>query len=1119
MLNFIIGAKGSGKTTLGHKILCSCVKNGGSAMLVVPKQFTFESDKGILSLMSPKEACMVDVLSFSRLCHIALQTYGGIKKPIAREGVRSILMSVAIDGVSDSLSVFSRHKSEISLTQKMLSQVDEMKNLGISPTEIEKCAEKVGDKVLSAKMRETALICRAYSSVVEQSFFDDGDLLEAVAKILENTDFFKNKTIVIDGFSSFSFGEYKIICEMLKKAENVYVTLCTDSVEQASELSPFAYVCKTARRLRLLAGNNSVQTGEIIRAERCKSYPEDLAAIEENLFKPDYKICEKSDNVSVVCCNNVQNECDTVGRSIKKLIRSEKYRCRDIAVIFREGEAYESGIKKSLRKYGVPLFEDKRQPVANQPLICFVRNLLSICSEGFSTDYIFRFCKTGLTGLTTQEIALMENYVFMWDINGTRWLSPWKENPKGFGVKKDEESDNLLCQINALREKIIAPIEKLKAELELCQGKKAIEKIYFFLRDNRVDESLKNYALLLEEKGLHELALEQEQVWDILMEGFDEIGTALGESSVTAKRLLELFRLTVETKSLGKLPDGFDEVSLASAERALSKTARVVFLVGMNSGVFPLVQKESGVFCHRERVKMALGGLEELDSFKDLTLKERLLCYNALSCCTEKLILSYSLSDNEGKDLTKSECVEWVEKILPSVREKFSSDCDISDLIESEKSAFEVMARNWNKNTGEINALKKYFSKKPEYKDKLNAISTALSGEGFKFEDKTRAVDLFGRNLFFSSTQLESYSKCPFMYFCRYGLRAKPRLKAELDPAQSGTIIHDVLEKLLKKYKGREFLNLSKNQIDEEIAVLLNEYLDSSMGGSSDKGERFRYLYFRMQKILVSIMERIIEEFSESDFEMSDFELSIARNGKVKPFTVELENGIAEFSGIIDRVDRLELDGKSYIRVVDYKTGPKQFRLSDVLAGLNMQMLLYLISIWRNGEGEYENIIPSGVLYFPAKILPNNAVRGTDEEQLRSSRYSLTKMNGMLLNDNEIIRHMDKNLRGIFIPVKYDAKKDCLKGEFISMRQFEALAERLDGYIREIGDSIHDGAVGARPVSGSGNSDTCDYCNYGDICMNKAVSPRYVDKLRHDECLKILEGGEDDGEKMDSGTN
>ncbi len=1115
MLNFIIGRKNSSKTLTGHKILGESADRGEECMLIVPKQFTFESDKGILSVLSARKASEIEVLSFARLCHIALQQYGGIGKSIASGGIRSILMSVAIESVSDKLAVFAKHRSEISLTEKMICQVDEMKNNGITPEELEKTAEKVQDKLLSKKLSEVAMICRAYDAVVSQNYFDDGDLLTKIAEIISNTDFFKNKTIVIDGFSSFSHGEYKLIEQMLLKGKNVYITLCTDSLSDTNELSPFAVVNKTARRLMLIAGNNGVETGEIICTERSQNIPQDLCAIEKNLFRADYEAEEQEcENVAILCSNSVHAECDAVARKIKGMIRREEYRCRDISVIFRQGEEYEKGIRNALKKYGVPLFEDKRQPVTNQPLICFVRNLLSICSEGFQSDYIFRYCKTGLTGLDTQQISVLENYVFMWDINGRRWLSEWTENPKGFGREPDEESEGILCEINEIREKIISPIEKFRQETEFCSGKVLTEKIYRFLRESKTDEMLKVYAVFLEEKGFHELAVEQEQTWDLLMEIFDEIAQSLQENCVSVKRYLELFELVISTKSLGKLPDGFDEVSIVSAERALTKKAKVVFVVGMNSGVFPLNVSQEGIFTPSEKAKLTCEGLENMQQFKDQVLRERLLCYNALSCASERLYVSYSLSDNSGESMTKSECVEWVEKILPQVKTEHTSDCELEDMIESEKSAFEVVAKNWAENNGKINALKEYFSQKDEYTGRLKSIALALSDKPYRFSDNEKAVELFGKNLYFSASQLEIYNQCPFMYFCRYGLKAQPRRKAKLDPAQSGTVIHFVLEKLLQKYKGKEILNVSENELDGEVRELLNEYMNTSMGGFDGKGERFRYLYLRMEKVLRNLLERIRAEFSESDFETWDFELDISRESDVKPFKIELDEGSAEFFGVIDRVDKMDLDGKRYIRVVDYKTGVKKFRLSDVLAGLNMQMLLYLISIWRNGKGDYENIIPSGVLYFPARMENNSVSRESSSEEKKAGRFAATTMSGMLLEDEEVIRRMDKELKGLFIPVKYDSKKGTVKGDFISLENFRKLAEILDSYIEEIGNSIHEGLVDARPVSGTSHGDTCTWCDYRDVCMRENENIRYVENLKHSECLEII-GGEGNVEKMD----
>ena len=1118
MLNFITGVRNSGKTKKAHEILGTCVSAGKSAMIIVPKQFTFDTDKGILSLLGPKLACEVEVLSFSRLCHVAVSTYGGIKKPVASQGMREIFMSRAIESIRDRLFVFAKHKNEIALVTKMLSAVDELKNSGITADDLDEAAEKTEDNILRGKLQETALIYRTYEAVTAQSHFDDADLLEKVCDILSVTDYFTGKTVVIDGFRSFTYHEYKLIGLMLQKAENVYVTLCSDDIADGNELSAFAYVNKTARKLRLLAGNSGVATGEIIKTEKEESrFSREMLHLEKNLYCVGMEPfgCA-TDNISIIQADTAENECDAVARTIKALIREEKYRCRDIAVVYRSDEKYEQCMKRSFKKYGVPLFPDRRQPVKNQPLICFVRNLLLIMSEGFNSDYIFRLIKTGLCFFGEEELAEIENYIYTWDITGKKWLSDFTGNPEGFGDSFGEKEKERLAKINETRRKITEPLLALREEFEDVSAKEMAGKVYSYLRKNSVDEALRQCALSLQERGLNELAVEQEQVWDILMEILSEIAEALGDVKVTPKRFAEIFELVTAGKSLGKLPDGYDEVCVCGADRILTKSAKAVFCVGMNSGVFPLEQKETGLFSAFEKKKLAENELIIGEDIKELTLSERFICYSALACASEMLCLSYSTSGGVSQKLSESECVLAVRSIFPLCKEINTLMQSPEELIESEQSAFELMAALWQSGGNVYESLRTYFQGSEKYKGRLSAVTRAASDEDFAFEDKATAKKLFGENMYFSASQLEVYSKCPFMYFCRYGLKAQPRRKAKLDPAQSGTVIHFVLEKLLQKYKGKEILNVSENVLDGEVRELLNEYMNTFMGGFDGKGERFRYLYLRMEKVLRNLLERIRAEFSESDFETWDFELDISRESDVKPFKIELDEGSAEFFGVIDRVDKMDLDGKRYIRVVDYKTGVKKFRLSDVLAGLNMQMLLYLISIWRGGSEFYENVTPAGILYFPARLSPFNAGRNDDAETLETKRLMTGKMNGMLVLDGESVQAMDKSRKSVFIPVKFDSKTGEVRGNFITLSQLERLGEVMDETISSMGNSLHDGIVPARPIFGPGHGETCAWCDYKDVCLKDRPKVRYAEKISHDDCIRKLMGGEGNGEKLDN---
>ena len=1105
MLNFITGVKGSGKTALAHKIVGEAVAAGEGVMLIVPRQFSFESDRSILSLLGPKAASEVEVYSFRRLCDEVIRNHGGTGKPVATAGVKNILVSFAVEAVSDRLNTFARHKKDMALAQKLLQSIEEIKNTGVSPDELMSLAQNTEDSLLSEKMKETALVYAAYEAMLSKDFFDEANLFRCAAETLGKDNIFEGKTVIIDGYSEFSFGELKIIEQILLRAKQVYITLCTDGSGEDDVLSPFATVAKTYRRLRLLAGNNGVPVGETLHTERRDNYPDDLEFLQKNIFLP---VAEKYESVPesirLNVSNTLQDECDRVAAEIKSLIRRGEYRCRDIAVVFRSEGAYERALRLSMKKYGVPLFEDKRQPVWNQPLVYFISSLLNICSEGFSSDSIFRYLKTGLTDFSEKDISEVENYVYAWDIDGNKWICEWKGNPDGFCCEMNEKRAARLEGINRLRQRIVEPLEAFRQQYEGAGGKEIAGGIYFYLTENGIDEQLKKYALSLEERGFAELALEQEQVWDFLMETLNELAQTVGDRHITLKRFSELFEICIKSKTLGKIPDGFDEVSLCPAQRMLTKNQKVVFAVGLNSGVFPLKHSEAGVFSHREKLKLDKGGLEGLDKSEEALFFERFLAYNTFCCATERLYLSYSLYDPTEKELPKSEFLESVTALFPHLREIYTSGKDMSVLIESKQSAFELMAKNWNSDDGRVRALKAYFAGENEYRNRLSSIEGAVGKRDLSFRSSDNARGFFGDKLYFSATQLDTYGNCPFQYFCKHSLKVYPRVKAELNALNTGTIVHYVLEMLLKKYEGKQLLELTKNEIDLEINGLLTEYMQTSLSGEGDKTERFSYLYYRMNRIISDIVERLRLEFSESDFEPCDFEVGIDAESDVPPFTVEIKNGRVELCGKIDRVDML-VDGENkYVRIVDYKSGNKEFNLNDVLNGINMQMLLYLVSIWRKGKGKYENITPAGVLYYPARVNILKAEREKSREERKLKRYMTTKMQGLLVEDEQIIRRMDKKGEGLFLPVSFDKKTGALKGNLISLDALARLASKMDGIIKNMGDSLHEGKVDARPLMGGGHTKTCEYCDYGEVCMLKKPSYRYIEDLKHDECIREL---------------
>lgn len=1118
MLHFVTGKKGSGKTKFLHTEIGKLVKeNDADIILIVPKQFTFETDTGVLETLGPKDACKVEVLSFSRLADTVFKTCRGVKKPPLSDGANCVLMSLALENLQDKLVFFLRHSGKMSFAKKMLDQIKQFKRNGVTAEDLYFAAAHLPEGSLKEKTYETALIFDTYNAVVSESFYDSNDMLSIVYEILLDNEFFGDKTVVIDGFSRFSVQELKIIRLMMKQARDVYVSLCTDNERNTDPSSPFATVNRTARKLRNEASSSGVEFGKVIHltdiALGFNTYADDcLYALEKNLYRNDASSFEgETAAIELFAAPSEKDECDFIASKIKMLMRTGQYRCRDIAVVYRNETPYEKEIRQSLKKYGVPIFEDKRQPIINEPLIIAVRALLEILSGGFTTDNLMMYLKTGLSGIDADEIAQAENYALMWGLKGSDWKKLWRDNPDGFGKEMDEERAERLSLLNETRGKIVLPLLSFCEKMKDKNGFESMTVLYEFLRENAIDENLKAYAIKLEENGNFELATEQEQIWDILMSVIDQIACTLKERKVSPKRLKEIFELVVSAQSLGKLPNGFDEVYICDCDRIATINPKVVFVVGANEDLFPKHYSSDEIFGETEKEKLRQFVSEIGDGAKQAAMNERLMVYNSLCCAREKLFVTWALNNTKGEMLGESEIVLQIRNIFPKIETGNTEFLSLEEKIESEKAAFELMAKSWGSDSPKENALKEYFYSSDEYKDKMKTLESISEKKDFAIADKKKAKELFGKHLYLSASKLETYELCPFKYFCRHAMKAYPRQIAKLDPMQTGTLVHFVLEKLICDQKDKNFSQIPKKDLQNRVSEILELYIETKMGSKEGKSERFLYLYKRYEKVLFTIVDRLIAEFDDCDFVPCDFELKIENGKEVKPYRIELEDGYIEIVGSIDRVDKMEKDGKKYLRVVDYKTGEKSFLLSDVLSGLNMQMLIYLVSLWRGGEKHYgKNIVPAGIMYLPARFMPYNIQRGSSEEEINSLRIEGGKPDGMVLDDEEVINGMSKSGKALMAP--FSAKKGGFKGNFISLAQLGKLAQKMDEIMAQMGNELHRGHIPARPASGAKNSTTCTYCDYQSVCkMSEGVKSRYIPTLKHEECLSVLEseGGEE----------
>ena len=1128
MLYLVTGRIGSGKTSFIHELIEQFANGGEKGMtLIVPEQFSFETERMVLSRLGASGFQSVDVLSFSRLADkLVPQKIKSGKRPLD-DASKTALMSLALADVRDRLEMYAGQVANPGVIKGFLSLYDELRQSCVTPEILRQAAQELKSGQLKRKLCDIAVVSEAYEAEQAQSYFDTSDMLEYLHEVIVQSRYFKNRIVFIDAFRGFTALELKIIERMLIDAKAVYVTLCKERPGAGSDTELFAHTDLTEKKLKGIARKNSIsiiKPQNLSMGNKFNNFPKnpkryscpELAALETNLFDMAAPVYEQeSANITLCTAPDIYSECEYVACTAKKLIREQGYRCRDIAVIARNSESYEAVLRTALRKCAVGVFDDNRQPVTASPLIGFVESAVAAVCEGFSTENVLRCIKTGLTSLSEDEISLIENYTYLWQINGSQWFEEWSSHPRGYGFRMDEDDADALVNINAAREKAIAPLLNLKRRIENANAADAAKAIYALLCEVNASENLKSLAQKLSEQGDEALALEQERLWNSLMEMLDSLAGIAGERTFKAKDLNSILSIMFSAQTLGTIPQGLDEVTVGSADRIRLVSPKVVFIVGANYGVFPAGAGGASALSDKDRKILSSMNIE-LASFGEYKIaEERLIAYHSFCAASDKLFVCCPASNASGEALEPSELVSRIEKLFPQCNRVDTTELDPMYFIESKQTAFERLAAEKNSGSAVYLALNERFGSDAEYAGRLAALERAGRVRQFEIKDKNTAKELFGSNMYLSASRAEKYYKCPFEYFCEYGMRAGARKPAQIDVLQRGTIVHYVLERLLSEYKDDSLLSLGKKERLDIIIGIMDEYLAELLGGAENKSPRFMHNYRLLARAINDMSQRLVEEFRVCSFRPVDFELKIEDDGEIPAYRLRLPEGESlKIHGSVDRVDCADINGEKFIRVIDYKSGGKAFQLCDVMNGLNMQMLIYLFAVWENSAAHYGDITPAGILYYPAKTSTLSVDRGLDEAAIQKEKIKGGRMTGVVLKNRNVVLAMDSDASGAYIPAKLDAKTDELTGSLVSLAEFAALKKKADSLLVNMACSLHDGKIEALPVKSKTYKDVCAYCDYKGICFHEeGIERREYESIPDSQVLEILtEGAQRNGE-------
>lgn len=1097
MLQFVLGRAGSGKTEYLRRMLADRSLAGDSrCVMLIPEQYSFETEKAILRLAGPERANAIGIYSFTRLAETVFRKRGGIAGRRLSDGGRRILMSSAIAACEDQLEVYRSAAKSGRITDLMLTAVNELKMCGIDPAQLVETAGVLQSRGLAQKLRELGAVYAAYDALVSASYLDSRDDLTRLAQALEGTNLFAGCTIAVDSFEGFTVQELKVLGQLLRQADNVLISLCTDGLAQDSA-GLFALVDRTRRRVTALAEELGVKVLPPVRLTSSPRYQnENLKLLEAQLFCPEEALTSPDhEGIALFQAQDVFHESEFVAAMIRRLAM-EGMRYRDISIICRSPQQYYGSLDVALQKRGIPCFMSQPVRVDAEPVTRFVLGAFEVVQGGFATEDLLEMLKTGISGFTADEISLLENYAYLWKLTGAAWRQEFRRHPRGFGWETTPQDQAQLETLNTLRERLIPPLERFAAATADASGAQISQAAYDLLMAFGLEESLPEYCRQLELAGEDGLADRQLRVWELLMEILDQMHSILGSRKTSRERFYRLLKEVLAGEDVSEIPQTVDQVMFGTAEQVRQSPAQVVFLIGVTQGDFPLNPRSSGVFSDVERRELIALDLPLGDPLEQKAIEERYLAYSVTCIASRRLYISWPRSVG-GEDKEPSELVEGIRGIFPTLKPLPEPSEDF--YANSREAAFSRMAARWREDSPEAGALRQFIREDPEFSGRLEALERASGERPQRLGDPVLAKKLYGERVFLSPTQIETYHSCPFKYFCRYGLNAQERRPAEVDVLQYGTLMHYLLEKVFSQPP-----EVRAQQTPDELAALVDElvegYAEENLGGMALLSSRQKYRLKRMGASACRLVSHLEAELAQSRFQPEHTEWKLGKNAPA--LKIEAGDGsVVTVGGTIDRVDVYHRpDGKTFVRVIDYKTGGKDFRLGDVLYGLNMQMLVYLAALVEDGQR-----LPAGILYMPAVEPSVSAERGEALEDVEKASRRQLRMNGLVLNDSEIIQAMEAGAKGEFIPasLKKDGTPDS-RSSVLSRPQLQEVLEYSKRLIASMGRELSQGEAAAKP--NMKNRSACQYCPYGAVC-GKELSDRDVEdeRLSPQEALERME--------------
>ena len=1126
-LRFYFGPSGSGKS---HRIYEEIMQRaaqepGRNFLIIVPDQFTMQTQKDLVMRSDRGGILNIDVLSFGRLSHRILEEVGTKEMPVLDDTGKSLVLQKIAADLKEQLPAMGSLLHKQGYIHEVKSAISEFMQYGISTQDMDKLiasAEKRG--ALAMKLRDLKTLYRGFQDYIRDHFITTEETLDVLRRSLVKSKILPDSVVVFDGFTGFTPIQNRLIQELMRVCEETIVAVTIgeeeDPYQMDGEQKLFHLSKKTVADLVKLAAEAEVTRGEDVFVKggpnRFTEAPA-LCYLEQNLFRYQYEpYMEKQREIRMFEALSPREEVHQTALYIRKLIREEGLTYRDIAVVIGDLEGYASYVETEFGQLEIPCFIDRTRGIILNPMIEYIKSALQLYIKDFSYDTVFHFLRSGMVDISREEIDELENYVIRTGARGYRTYSrlftrKTEEMHQGSGQEDTERAEETMERLNRIRQQFADTVEILHMAPRAKAGE-YVDHLYDFLEQNQVQQKLLNYQQRFEQEGDLAKAREYAQIYRLVMDLLDQIYELLGEEEISLQEFADILEAGFGEITVGTIPQNVDRIVVGDMERTRLKQVKVLFFLGVNDGNIPKNVSKGGIISDMDREFLIESGTEMAPSPRQQMYIQRLYLYLNMTKPSQRLYLSYAKVNSDGKGIRPSYLIDTVRKLFPQLAVEYPQNRSRLEQIEGRQEGARYLAEELREYADgtlreeerqDFYLMYRAYEADPEGRDRL----TAAAFRRYKESGLSRIVAraLYGRQLENSVSRLETYAACACRHFLQYGLSLQEREEFGFEVSDMGNVYHAVLENFAGKLaeSGRTWWDFDENFATQAIKEAVEGYAATYGETVLYSSARNEYAITRMSRILTRTVLTLQQHLKQGSFQPDDYELSFRFAEDLDSIHVDLsEEEKMHLQGRIDRIDVSEDAEHVYVKVIDYKSGNKKFDLAALYYGLQLQLVVYMNAAMELESRKHpdKEIVPAALLYYHIDDPTIETPVELTQEQINEEILTKLRMNGVVNSDPAVVERLDRFLQDKSKVIPVEKKKDgsfSARSGILSREELHVVSAYVDTKIRQIGREILDGKIAANPYE-KGNEEACTYCAYKKVCGFDGSIPGYEKRQLED---------------------